>query len=136
MKKNILAGLMVNVFLASSIIWFGYQKIPHKIKVHTIKNPATNYNVPTITNKEKFLKDFQSIKIGMTRGEIENKFKMDGGIQCVSHVRFIHPECPYLKINVSFEFKKDKNDQNRPIWSPEDKVTDVSKPYIENPYLD
>jgi hypothetical protein len=72
----------------------------------------------------------------MTRGEIQKKFPMDGGIQGVSLIRFTHPECGYFKIDVGFDFKHNENDQNRAIISPDDKVTKVSKPYIEVPVMD
>ncbi len=85
---------------------------------------------------EKCLKDFESIKPGMTSSEIEKKFPMDGGLQSVSPVRFIHSSCPYFKIDVEFAFKRNPDDQNRAIWGKEDKSTKVSKPYIERPALD
>ena len=101
------------------------------------QKPKTEIKREYIVWVEKCLKDFQSIQVGMTRGEIEEKFPLDGGLQeGVSTVRFIHPECPYFKIDVSFEFKRNENDQNRAIRSPDDKVIKTSKPYIEMPYSD
>ena len=84
----------------------------------------------------KCLMDFQSIKVGMTRGEIQKRFTMDGGLQSVSPVRFTHPECRYFKIDVEFNFNHDEKDQGRAILSPEDKATKISKPYIEAPVID
>jgi hypothetical protein len=84
----------------------------------------------------KCLTDFQSIKPGMTRGEIQKKFPMDGGVQDFSLIRFAHPECDYFKIDVEFDSKRNANDQNRAINDSNDKVTKVSKPYIETPYMD
>jgi hypothetical protein len=85
---------------------------------------------------EKCLMDFQSIKPGVTMGEIQKKFPMDGGLQSPYLIRFTHPECDYFKIDVEFDFKCDVKDPNRPLWSPEDKVTKTSKPYIESPVMD
>ena len=85
---------------------------------------------------EQCLHDFESIKPGMSRQEVEQKFPMDGGVQTVSPVRFTHPQCQYFKVNVSFEFKRDANDQNRAIFGSADKVTKVSNPYIERPFAD
>jgi hypothetical protein len=67
----------------------------------------------------------------MTRGEVAGRFAMDGGIQGVSPVRFVHPGCPYFKVDVEFEFRKDAADQGRGISSKDDKVIRVSKPYME-----
>src|SRR5215467_1666635 len=61
---------------------------------------------------EQCLKDFESIKPGMTRGEAERKLLMDGGLQSASPVRFVHPECRYFKIEVQFDFARDPADQN------------------------
>ena len=82
------------------------------------------------------LEDFQTIKPGKTRAEIEKKFPMDGGLQTVSPVRFTHPDCPYFKVDVAFGFKRDPEDQNRAVLSPHDEATAVSKPYIETPFCD
>jgi hypothetical protein len=71
----------------------------------------------------------------MTRGEIEKKFTMDEGIHSPLLMRFTHPECDHFKIDVEFDFKNNNSDPNR-IISSEDKVTKISKPYIERPYMD
>jgi hypothetical protein len=82
------------------------------------------------------LRDFESIKVGMTRGQVEAKLPMDGGLHTVSPVRFVHPACRYFKIDVEFEFKRNAADQGRAIEDAADKVTKVSKPYIERPFFD
>jgi hypothetical protein len=81
-------------------------------------------------------KNFESITNGMTRGEVEKKLMMDGGLRTVSPVRFIDPGCPHFKIKVEFGFKRDARDQNRAGESQDDKVIDVSKPYLEEPFTD
>jgi hypothetical protein len=85
---------------------------------------------------ENCLKDFEAIKAGMTRSEIEAKLSMDGGLQGASPVRFTHPACAYFKVDVVFEFKRNAADQGRAIAGKDDKATKVSKPYIERPFLD
>jgi hypothetical protein len=85
---------------------------------------------------ESCLRDFESIKVGMTRGQVEAKLPMDGGLQSVSPVRFAHPACGYFKIDVEFEFKRNAADQGRAIQDKADKITKVSKPYIEQPCFD
>ncbi len=100
------------------------------------EKPQEKQNVDCTKWVQKCLMDFQYIKPGMTRGEIEKKFPMDGGLQSVSPVRHTHPECRYFKIDVEFDFKRDKKDQGRAIMSPDDKAIKVSRPYIETPYID
>jgi hypothetical protein len=85
---------------------------------------------------ENCLKDFEAIKPGMTRGEVEKKFHLDGGLQGVSPMRFVHPAAKHFKVDVEFDFKRNAADQGRAITSKDDKVTRVSKPYLERPYLD
>lgn len=82
------------------------------------------------------LKDFAAIKIGMTRRQLEDAFRKDGGIYTATHVRFAHPTCGYFKIDVEFDCKKDAADQNRAIQSTDDPVIHVSKPYLETPSID
>jgi len=81
-------------------------------------------------------KNFEAIKNGMTRAEVEKKLAMDGGLQFVSPMRFIDPGCPGFKINVGFEFQKDAADQNRAISAKDDKVINVSRPYLERQFTD
>jgi len=85
---------------------------------------------------QQCLTDFKSIKTGMTRVEVETKLRIDGGLQGVSPVRYIHPDCDYFKIDVEFDFKRNEKNQNRAILSPEDRVTIVSRPYIDFPVFD
>jgi hypothetical protein len=82
------------------------------------------------------LTDFAAIKPGMTRREVESRFRMDGGIHSLSSLRLVHPACAYFKIDVEFDCKKNAADQNRVIVSPDDPVIRVSKPYLEFPYAD
>jgi ankyrin repeat protein len=98
--------------------------------------PQTTPDKNFTTLVEKCLEDFESIKAGMTRREVESKLAMDGGIQGVSPVRFTHPTCPIFKIDVEFDFHKNAADQNRAVLGKDDKVIHASKPYIERPFLD
>jgi hypothetical protein len=85
---------------------------------------------------DRCLGDFEFIKVGMRRAEIEGRLSKDGGLQVVSPVRFAHPACGYFKIDVEFDFKRNAADQNRAMWGKDDKATKVSKPYIERPFVD
>ena len=85
---------------------------------------------------DRAFSDFESIKPGMTREQVESRFPLDGGQQSVSPVRFTHPRSEYLKVDVEFEFERDVDEQGRAIWAKTDTVTKVSKPYIERPSID
>ena len=81
-------------------------------------------------------RNFESITNGMTRGDVETKLMMDGGLKTVSPVRFLDPTCPGFKIDVEFDFKRNAADQNRAMETKADKVIRVSKPYLERPSMD
>lgn len=84
----------------------------------------------------KCIHDFDAIKPGMTRQDVEERFPMDGGLQGVSPVRFLHPECNHFKVDVSFSYETNPSNQNRAIGSGTDVVVGVSKPYVEHPATD
>ncbi len=92
------------------------------------------------TDLEKSVKqcldDFSAIRPGMTRREVEEKFPMDGGMHTLSLIRFVHPDRYYFKVDFSFSYESNPNDQNRAVWRGAGKVMSVSAPYIENPYYD
>jgi hypothetical protein len=98
--------------------------------------PSTKADADRAAWVENCLKDFETIKPGMTRGDIEKKLRMDGGLHTPLEVRFVHPACQLFKIDVQFDFKRDAADQGRAIWGKDDKATKVSKPYIERPIGD
>jgi hypothetical protein len=85
---------------------------------------------------ESCLRDFEAIKPGMTRAEVERRFQLDGGLQSASPVRFVHTNCPYFKADVEFEIHRDAADHNRAIERKDDKVIRVSKPYLARPFID
>ena len=81
------------------------------------------------------LEDFNAIRPGMTRQQVEEKFLMDGGLRGAGLVRFIHPDCYYFKVDVTFSFERNAADQNRAIRSPTDVVVEVSRPYVDYPVM-
>jgi hypothetical protein len=126
MKRTTTVGIVVGVGAALML----------GVSSATSRPPEEKAGRPNVRWVEKCLQDFESIKPGMTRGEIENRFPLDGGLQGVSPVRFLHPACPYFKIDVVFAFKRNPDDQNRAVSGKEDKATRASKPYIERPFAD
>lgn len=85
---------------------------------------------------EACLTDLEAIEVGMTRAEVESKLQMDGGLQAVSRVRFAHPNCPYFKLDVEFEVERDSSNKSRAVRGKDDTVKQISKPYVERPYID
>ncbi len=122
--KKITLGMIILIFIISSIIVGSYA---------ATKSDQRKLNEERIAWVRKCLQDFKSIKPGITRGEIEKTFRMDGGlIASPFSVRFLHPSCSYFKIDVRFVINKSNIDG----WAKGDRVESVSKPYIERPFYD
>ena len=96
--------------------------------------PETEIDQAHMVWVEKCLADFQTIKAGMTRSQVEAKFPVDGGISSPSSGRYTHPACPYFKIDVTFAVQRDA--AGRAITGKDDKVISISKPYLETPIAD
>jgi hypothetical protein len=76
----------------------------------------------------------QTIRVGMTRKDLLKLFTVEGGISTRTSRRYVFRECPYIKVDVVFE----------PIGAPQDKlkghmedrITSISKPYLEQSVFD
>jgi hypothetical protein len=72
------------------------------------------------------------IKPGMTRADVENEFRGDGGINSFSNQRFVYRKCSYIKIDVEFKLIKKDNK----LFNQNDIIIKLSKPYLEPSYID
>ena len=63
-----------------------------------------------------------------TRKELLEKFKPAGGKHSRKLQSYSYTRCPWFKVSVTFEPADDARD-----GKPEDKVTQVSTPYLEDP---
>jgi len=79
---------------------------------------------------EKSLASIQTIKLGMTRGDLLTLFKLDGGLQFTRMERYVHKQCPSIKVDVTFTPVGDTDDR----WH--DRIESLSKPYLESPFSD
>jgi hypothetical protein len=90
--------------------------------------------------KEKWFRkcyeDLLGVKPGVTRGELGKTLVIDGGLCSPSLPRYCHRDCACLKVQVRFDMKRDPDNQNRLIWSDNDKAVGVSLPYVETPFCD
>ena len=83
---------------------------------------------------ERCIKDFQSIKPGLTRGQVDKLLRHDGGLMQATHWRYRHPDCDYFKVDVDYAMKPDA--AGGFVASANDRVVAVSKPYLEWPIDD
>jgi hypothetical protein len=76
---------------------------------------------------QQALSDYQRIKVGITRGEVEKYFAQDGGAQFPTSTRYVYPKCHYLHLDLEFEAKGPPGH----LFSPDDTVMKTSKLYVD-----
>ena len=81
---------------------------------------------------ERALRDFQGVKVGMARRDIERFFAVAGGMTFRTHTRYVYRDCEYLKIEV--DFKTDPKTEN--AFSPDDKIIGISEIVVAYPVMD
>ncbi len=78
----------------------------------------------------KGLREMQTIKAGATRRELLKVFKPEeGGLSNRLQRRYCYHECPYIKVDVKFEAVG--NVEDKLTNSPDDKITQISTPFLE-----
>lgn len=80
------------------------------------------------------LSDIEKIKVGMKRKDLDKMFFTDGGISPTNPQRFVYEQCNFIKLEVKFEFIDTSN--KFPKNNPDDKISEISKPYLEHPFYD
>ena len=127
----------MDVYVGAGGLDWSKVTVPPNLTVRDERAPKQTREAVIDTSRvEQCLRDFESITNGMTRAGVETRLRHDGGLQGASPVRFVHPECPYFKIDVEFDFKRDASDGNRAVENKNDRVVRVSKPYLERPFSD
>ena len=96
-----------------------------------VKAPALTPGGVAVENP---LKNFEAITNGMTRAEVEERLRPDGGLRRVSPVGFIDHACPGYKMNVEFDCHYDA--AHNAISASDDKVIRVSIPCHQEPFYD
>jgi hypothetical protein len=83
----------------------------------------------------KSLREIQTIKPGMTREELLKVFQEEeGGLSSRTQQRYAFRECPYIKVDVTFEAVGAL--EGKLTKSPKDKITKISTPFLEWPIID
>ena len=68
-----------------------------------------------------------TIKPGMTRTDLLRVFTTEGGLSTRTHQTFVLKQCPTIKVAVQFSISRNEAD---------DKITQISKPYLDYPVYD
>jgi hypothetical protein len=83
---------------------------------------------------EKSLKEMQTVKVGMTRGDLLKVFTEEGGLSTRTQQTYVYRGCPYFKVDVGFEPVGDL--RGKDFVSPGDKIVNISRPYLDWSVLD
>ncbi|HMD39165.1 MAG TPA: hypothetical protein VKH15_07780 [Candidatus Acidoferrum sp.] len=82
---------------------------------------------------KEVLDDFGKIRNGMTRRDLDKLFTEDGGISVRPQTRYLSRRCNYIKAEVHFKLVQAIDSTE---FSPNDIIIEVSKPYLEVPFID
>jgi hypothetical protein len=77
---------------------------------------------------EKSLEEMQTIKVGMTRGQLLKVFTEEGGLSSRTTQTFVYRDCPYFKVDVVFKPVGKLQDKLSKV--AKDKIATISKPYL------
>ena len=82
----------------------------------------------------KSLKEMNEVKAGMTRAELLKVFGEEGGLSTRTQRTYVYKECRYFKVDVKFEAVGEVYERHGE--SPDDKIVEISRPYIDYSVLD
>ena len=115
--------LIILLFLTGCLIFSGFINFEDK---QAVENDCKFI--------EKSIEEINTITVGIKRKDLHKLFRRDGGITGLTEERFVYGKCEFIKIDVKFA-PVDKN-KKFPAENPEDKIIEVSKPYLEHPFYD
>ncbi len=75
------------------------------------------------------LENISKIKVGMTRKDLSKFFGEEGGISTRTQKHYVYNKCMFIKVEVKFAAVGDA--QNKTVESVDDKIIEISKPYLE-----
>lgn len=78
----------------------------------------------------KSLQEIQKIGVGTTRKEVDKLFTLPGGVQPMNSLVLVYRKSPYIFVRINYETKRDA--QGRVRWNANDRVLEISKPYLQH----
>ncbi|HEX8117176.1 MAG TPA: hypothetical protein VF521_07885 [Pyrinomonadaceae bacterium] len=82
----------------------------------------------------KSLQEMHTVKACMTRGDLLKVFAEEGGLSTRRQRTYVYKGCRYFKVDVKFE--PVGGAEERLAESPDDRVVEISKPYVDYGVLD
>lgn len=78
------------------------------------------------------MRAIDAIKPGMTREEMKEVLREEGGLSTRTDRTYVYKQCPLIKVKVVFT----PTDADPGTENPEDKVLSISRPYLEYSVMD
>ncbi|MCI0377767.1 MAG: hypothetical protein L0215_09185 [Gemmataceae bacterium] len=100
---------------------------PKKKKPAEAESPHTEWLA-------KSLREMQTIRPGMTRAELLKVFQEQGGLSTRTQRTYAYRGSPYIHVDVTFEAVGAP--QDKLTESAHDKITKITKPYLEWTFSD
>lgn len=83
---------------------------------------------------QESLNDISRIKIGMTRSDLLKVFDTEGGIYTRTQNHYVYKKCMFIRVDV--KYSPVGGEQNSFAESPDDKIIEISKPYLGYSIMD
>ena len=81
------------------------------------------------------LKKMETIKAGMTRGDLLKVFRTEGGFSTGLHRTYVSRDCSYFKVDVHFHAvgrpERDKDGSVTLVEDDRDSIATISRPYLQ-----
>ncbi|MDP2898370.1 MAG: hypothetical protein Q8Q12_17670 [bacterium] len=125
MKRIVLLSVLLTVLMTVPIVdGLGEMSLPK----------APKRDVKQTEFVALWLKEIQTIKVGMTRKQLLEAFTTEGGLSSRTWRTYVYRRCPYIKVDV--EFKSVGNERDQLGQRPEDVIAKISRPYLQWPIMD
>ena len=95
------------------------------------QDPSSGSHIAWVINA---LRRMQTIKPGMTRGDLLTVFTTEGGLSTRTSRTYVSRDCPYFKVDVQFKPVDQPNQQDDDVMidgGARDIIVTMSRPYLE-----
>lgn len=82
------------------------------------------------------LKQIETVKPGMTRKQLDDVFRTEGGLSTVHQRTYVTRACRYFKVDVEFRIVGRRERDGRIVEDDSDVITRISRPYLQSPTYD
>jgi hypothetical protein len=86
------------------------------------------------------LLEIETVKVGMTRGQLLAVFTMEGGVFSGLRRTYVYRRCPTIKVDVEFEAvgrpSRDAEGRVTMVESDDDLIMRISRPYLAHQVID